>query len=353
MASKRLLSLFLAAAILASASAATKVTLTDKLLDLIRTKKMDGFVAELQRDDMDVNQPDSKGRLALVEAVRTREIKFVDALLQYGALAKSKDPATGTSPVQVAFQLNQVQIARMLLQYGADINVEDKSNRKARDFAPSKEIRELITAYDKDGSMAFEDAPGTWTKQSKESKEEYWFNAKTGESRWTTPASCGWQRVDVQGHPIKYVNTVTGQQTTSVPPALAWVKIKKGDKEMFYNFKANMSQFETPLEVPKEMLEIIEKNKNVRWYNEKTGEFAWIDPTYHSIWRELEDEETKKSYWYNVETGESTWDMPEAMAWTKIKDDESGNHFFHNRLTQESTWDAPSHLAWVRHDSDL
>lgn len=65
---------------------------------------------ELQREDMDVNQPDSKGRLPLIEAVRTKEVKLVDALLQYGALAKSKDPATGASPLHVAFQQNLPQV---------------------------------------------------------------------------------------------------------------------------------------------------------------------------------------------------------------------------------------------------
>lgn len=55
---------------------------------------------------MDVNQPDSKGRLPLIEAVRIKEPRFVDALLQYGALAKAKDPATGSSPLHVAFQQN-------------------------------------------------------------------------------------------------------------------------------------------------------------------------------------------------------------------------------------------------------
>ncbi len=67
---------------------------------------------ELQREDMDVNQPDSKGRLPLIEAVRTKEVKLVDALLQYGALAKSKDPATGASPLHVAFQQNLPQVGQ-------------------------------------------------------------------------------------------------------------------------------------------------------------------------------------------------------------------------------------------------
>lgn len=49
--------------------------------------------------------------------------------------------------------------------------MEDKAGKKAREFAPSKEIRDLITAYDADGALAFEDAPGTWTKQNKDASE--------------------------------------------------------------------------------------------------------------------------------------------------------------------------------------
>ncbi|KAG2432048.1 hypothetical protein HYH02_013118 [Chlamydomonas schloesseri] len=350
---KLALCLALVALLSCAAVAKVNVNLTDKLVDLIKKKTLEPFVEELQREDMDVNQPDSKGRLPLIEAVRTKEVKLVDALLQYGALAKSKDPATGASPLHVAFQQNLPQIARMLLQYGADINVEDKAGKKAREFAPSKDIRDLIVAYDADGAMAFEDAPGTWTKQNKDAKEDYWFNSKTGESRWNLPPSCAWQRVDSQGHPIKYVNAVTGQEVATVPPSLAWSKLRAEGKEIWYNWRLNVSQFEKPQEVPAAMMAEIEKNMNVRWHNEKTGEFSWIDPAYRTPWRELHDDEHKKPYWFNVETGESVWDMPEAMAWTKVKDDGSGQHYFFNRLTSDSTWEAPQHLAWVRHDSDL
>ncbi|GFR50708.1 hypothetical protein Agub_g12965 [Astrephomene gubernaculifera] len=363
MAGCKLLCLLLTVAVLGATAAKINVNLTDKLVDLVKKKQFDGFVDELQRDDMDVNQPDSKGRLPLIEAVRTKEIKFVDALLQYGAFAKSKDPATGATPLHVAFQQNLPQIARMLLQYGADVNVEDKSGKKAREFAPTKEIRELIAAYDKDGPMAFEDTPGSWTRATKPSTaslsgestpaEEYWFNTRTGDSRWNTPSSCAWQRVDVQGHPIKYVNAITGQEVHDVPPSLAWVKVRRDTQVMYYNWKVNATQLAVPEEVPKDMLADMDKNINVRWYNEKTGEFAWIDPAYHTVWRELKDEESKKSYFFNVETGESVWELPDAMAWTRVKDDETGDEFFHNRLTLESTWDAPAHMAWVRHDSDL
>lgn len=333
--------------------AAVNVHLTDKLVDHMKKRTFDAFVAELQSADMDVNQPDSTGRLPLVEAVRTKDARFVDALLQYGALAKSKDPASGASPLHVAFQQNLIDISKLLLQYGADPNVDDKGGKLARDYAPSAEIRALIESYDRDGSMAFEDEPGTWDRETKDSAEAYWFNSKTSESRWNTPPSCAWSRLDVQGQPIRYVNSVTGQETHNVPAALAWVKVRMEGQEMYYNFKTNASALKAPGELPAELVASIEANINVRWYNEKSGEYSWVDPTYHSLWRELKDETTGRPYWFNVESGDSVWDLPAELAWTKVMDDTTGQHYFFNRHSGDSVWEAPDHLAWVRHDSDL
>ncbi len=53
-------------------------------------------------------------------------------------------------------------------------------------------------------------------------------------------------------------------------------------------------QVRQPFELPASMAQEIEKNINVRWYNEKTNEFSWIDPLYHTPWRQLKDEETAK-----------------------------------------------------------
>lgn len=49
----------------------------------------------------------------------------------------------------------------------------------------------------------------------------YWFNVKSNETRWNTPPPAAWQKVEVQGHPAKYVNAVTGQETYTVPPVRA------------------------------------------------------------------------------------------------------------------------------------
>ncbi len=42
--------------------------------------------------------------------VRTRDIRFVQALLEQGAIANSKEPVTLTTPLHAAFQSNLVQV---------------------------------------------------------------------------------------------------------------------------------------------------------------------------------------------------------------------------------------------------
>lgn len=76
--------------------------------------KYDAFTAELSKDGMDANQPDEKGRLPLIEAVKTKDIRFVDALIQFGALANVKDPATGAAPLQFAFTSGLVDVSRQV-----------------------------------------------------------------------------------------------------------------------------------------------------------------------------------------------------------------------------------------------
>lgn len=74
-------------------------------------KAYDSFIKELTGDGgANANQPDSKGRLPLLEAVRTKELRYVDALIQSSAHARSKDPATGASPLHFAFQQNMVEV---------------------------------------------------------------------------------------------------------------------------------------------------------------------------------------------------------------------------------------------------
>jgi hypothetical protein len=50
----------------------------------------------------------SPGRLAVVEAVRSKHDDFLDTLIQYGAMIKVKEAATGQSPLHVAFAANSI-----------------------------------------------------------------------------------------------------------------------------------------------------------------------------------------------------------------------------------------------------
>ena len=69
----------------------------------------------------------------MVEAVKTKQLKFVDALIQFGSSVAVQEPGTLASPVAFAFQGSLVDVARLLLAYGADLNVTDKAGKKPRD----------------------------------------------------------------------------------------------------------------------------------------------------------------------------------------------------------------------------
>eukprot|EP00955_Chlamydomonas_euryale_P050658 354622-Chlamydomonas_euryale.AAC.11 len=200
-------------------------------------KSWDEFVTELQREDMDANQPSPTGKLPLCEAVKTRELKYVDALIQHGVTVSVKEPYTGASPILIAFQNNLpdvsmgngsckflkhydvlqpwhiphrccacrtcANIARMLLAYGADPEAQAKNGKSAKDVslflfdlpavgceirwacmhavASSAAIKDLLDRWMKDGPMAFEDKPGTWVKATSATHDqsEYWYNKDT------------------------------------------------------------------------------------------------------------------------------------------------------------------------------
>ncbi|KAF5836190.1 zygote-specific Zys3 like protein [Dunaliella salina] len=299
-----------------SSAASKESVLTDKLVENIVKKNFDGFAKELASPDMDVNQPDSKGRLPLLEAVKSKDIKFVDGLLQYRALAASVDPATGTSPLMEAFKLGQAEIGKHLLAYGADINTANKAGQKPRDFAPNKGITELITKFDAGGPAAFEDEPGTWFYTNNENGIPYWYNRHTTDARWNMPPSCAWQKVEVQHQPKRYVNYVTGQTMYTLPNA----------KTM----------------------------KNVRWYNPRINKHSWESPEDLQEWKPVYSPENDATFYFNVKTRESTWDQPPELAWQRVDNtDGPWSHFWWNSKTDEKQWHEPDHKAWERHDSDL
>ncbi|GFH13727.1 uncharacterized protein HaLaN_09667 [Haematococcus lacustris] len=355
-----------------------KPTTSNRLIDLIGKrettasaglqKAWDDFTAELAAG-ADVNQPDTRGRLPLIEAVRSKDVKYVDALIQFGARANSKDPATGVPPVLLAFSTGQTEVARLLLAYGADIDMLDKSGKSARELQGSEDIAALVKLYDANDAhaLAFEDAPASWVKKSDEKGNPYWWNSARKEARWNIPPSCAWQRTQYQGQPAKYTNYVTGQTTAKLPPALSWRLLRQADQDVWYNWATNTSQSIIPDELPADMLEEVgvvgcsplfklwaTEMRNVRWWNPKTQQYSWEDPRFLTPWRAVKAEDSDKTYFVNIATGESTWEAPEEMAWQELESKEhAGQKYWYNARTGESTWDMPTHHSWERHTSDL
>lgn len=69
------------------------------------------FITELtQEGAADANRPDTRGRMPMIEAVRTKELRYVDALIQSSVYARTKDAATGASPLHLAFQQNLIEV---------------------------------------------------------------------------------------------------------------------------------------------------------------------------------------------------------------------------------------------------
>ncbi|MEW5307255.1 MAG: hypothetical protein WDW36_009663 [Sanguina aurantia] len=328
---------------------------TDKTVDFIRRKAYDRFIKELTSEGAaDANRPDTKGRMPMVEAVRTKELRYVDALIQSSVYARTKDAATGASPLHLAFQQNLVEIARLLLAYGADVNVEDKTGKKAREFAPSAEIHRLITMFDANGSIAFEDAPGTWRREENSGKHAFWHNTHTSESRWNTPPSCAWS---VQEDPDQttYTNSVTGQRRLATPPGLCWRLLRVGGVATWYNWAGNSSQLEAPGELPPSTMAAARSMANVRWHNPVTGQYLWEDPAGRAPWRAVERSKPGDGpthFYYHGQTGESTWEQPEELAWSTVTQGGEQSYYY-NAVTGESSWDAPTHMQWQRHDTEL
>lgn len=323
---------------------------TVKLVEYIQKKNFDAFTSEIATDTMDVNQPTPNGKIPIIEAVKAKDLKFVDALIQYYATINVKEPGTGASPIMLAFQNNLVEISKLLLAYGADPTVAAKNGKKASDVMTSSAIKELHATWEKSGAIAFEDAPGTWKKAKNDEDVEYWFNSEAKEGRWNMPPSCAWQRVETQDGPPQYVNYVTSQSVHYTPPALCWRKVRQAEgAELWFNWAINITQYEDPEEMPQYLLEEAAKMLNVRWYNEKTQQFSWEDPKNGNHWRPIT--ENDKTYYYNVVTGDTQWDVPDELAWAKQDSDDGP--FWYNSKTGDSTWELPEVHAWVRHDHEL
>ncbi|KAG1670297.1 hypothetical protein FOA52_003647 [Chlamydomonas sp. UWO 241] len=326
-------------------------TVTVGLVELIVAKQYDAFVKELLRADMDVNQPTPSGKLPICEAVKTGDVRFVDALIQHGVIVSVKQPYTGESPILIAMEYNLPEIAELLLAYGADPEAQAKSGKTAIEAASSDALKAVVERWKKDGAMAFEDPPGSWSRA--ESKEhaggEYWYNSGAKFGRWNMPPSCGWQRVEQQAELPVFVNYVTGQTVFRPPPPLCWRKLRVESQELWYNYAANISVTHAPDELPQYLVDEFSTDLNVRWYNPVTSEYSWEDPVTLSSWRAMSSDEG--TFYYNIKTGESSWDKPVELAWEKHEG--TGGQYWFNTNTQESQWGDPEHVAWVRQDAEL
>ncbi|KAG2453267.1 hypothetical protein HYH02_002590 [Chlamydomonas schloesseri] len=347
-------------------AASAKPPSTDRLVAAIKAKNFSALSEALSVKGLDVNTPDSSRRLPLVEAARSRDVRAVSALLEQGALARVSDGTT--TPLHLALLAQgaaAAPMARLLLAHGADPTAKDKSGATARSLVPaasaaSKELSEMLKQWEARGAMAFEDAPGDWLREEREGAAYFW-NPATGESRWSAPPSCAWQRVTVQGHPIKYVNSLTGQETTSLPAALAWARVTAADGSgLWLNWAARVTSAaaatQPPAELPAELAAELAARPNRRWYNTVTREFVYTDPAYATAWRELRDEATGAPYWFNVDSGASVWEVPAELAWAEVVEGGSGSsgaaaagttsgRYFHNTVSGEVAWTAPEHSA--------
>lgn len=332
---------------------ATKQTIG--LVEAIHKKNFDEFLKVLTgTEELDVDQPTPKGLLPIVEASKTRETRFVDSLIQYGATVQGKCLNTGSTGLHIAFQFGLADMSKVLLAYGADANATDKKGQKPIDVANSAEIKKMYSHWIQEGAVAFEDPPGTWTKQQNDNGVTFWYNKGTHEGRWDLPPSCAWQRVEEKGVATHYNNFVTGQVLHRTPPSLCWRKIRQSNAAFatfWYNWAVNKTQVDAPDEMPQYLLEEAEKLINTRWYNKQTGEFSFENPKLKTHWREVTDPANDKIFYHNIVTGESIWEIPEELAWKE--DVHEGSTFWWNERTSATTWEKPDILGWEEHTDDM
>ncbi|GMH34785.1 hypothetical protein BSKO_02646 [Bryopsis sp. KO-2023] len=112
----------------------------------------------------DVHVPNGDGQFALVTAVRTGNLEIAKLLLAHRVAASIFEPVAKTNAIVAAFGYGDAEMSRLLLQFGANPDIEDDDGNTARSVAPyCSEFLEILSEYDADGSMAFEDPPGTWS----------------------------------------------------------------------------------------------------------------------------------------------------------------------------------------------
>ncbi|GMH34776.1 hypothetical protein BSKO_02637 [Bryopsis sp. KO-2023] len=172
----------------------------------------------------DVHVPNGDCQFALVTAVRIGNLEIAKLLLAHRVAASIFEPVAKTNAIVAAFGYGDAEMSRLLLQFGANPDIEDDDGNTARSVAPyCSEFLEILSEYDADGSMAFEDPPGTWST----CRAEY-----GGERSWEDPNEyeC-WRECHLEGYGVPYYwSRVLGRSQWEKPPALLWCKgrISKG-----------------------------------------------------------------------------------------------------------------------------
>eukprot|EP00899_Mesostigma_viride_P028427 jgi/Mesvir1/876/Mv17442-RA.1 len=306
----------------------------------------------------DHNEADEEGHTPLWVASSIGFVEGVRFLLQRRVHVELAATG-GRTPLLVAVEREHAEVVRLLLAYGADPDKNDTHGMTPRRLAEGEgswEIMELFAQHkSQGGAEAFEDPPGTWLLFKSEPAGnapalEFFFNKATEEKAWSRPPVCAWDMRELDTGQRVYFNRITGQHKWTVPRALSWRLIKKrgSDIKFWYNFAANVTQRETPAEIPKRLLEDVAAWEGMFW-NTATGELSGSEPR-ERMWNKVLDTVTRKHFWFHPQTGESTWVQPNETGWKSHMSELYQQIFYHNELTNEMQWAKPEVLAWERHD---
>ena len=159
-----------------------------------------------------------------------------------------------------------------------------------------------------------------WGKHEDEKGKVYFFNSKTGETRWTTPAGWkeeipsnrerprsraeeeGWGKYEDDLGRVYYFNTLTGK-TQWVPPS-SWVQDQTSP----------VLSSDKPTTGDQGWKKVLDDQGTPHYFNADSGESTWTPP---EGWVDNEQQWSKnvdehgRTYYFNSTTGESSWTPPE------------------------------------------
>lgn len=173
-------------------------------------------------------------------------------------------------------------------------------------FAPSKEISELIKQYDAEGAMAFEDAPGSWIHTTNEKGEA----EARGQSGW-------FLRARHTSH--------SAEHATLSPSRCSWLQHQRVQ---------SLASSSTPT------------------YQRAPVPSMQPHPTAFHVLLPLQPPPPPLApagakYWFNIHTNASRWNTPPSCAWQRIT--AQGKHFSYvNSVTAQTVGKLPKvGVVWV------